>query len=234
MTRNLKALGLALVAMFAMSAMAASAAQAQTQGEFTAAASPATLTGDGGGDKFTAAGTTVTCSDADFHSPLTNVPTTTVTITPIYTGCTVGTLPATVTMNNCDYMFHAGNTAPGGNGTYGVTVDVDCPTSTTTIEIDAWLSPHRKTTMPNNPDCIVTVSEAGNQGLTGAHLTNDHPHVNISGTVTGVDYEVHKNHFLCPGEDTVPKGDGEYDINEVTVEGRTEGGGANTISVSDS
>jgi hypothetical protein len=107
MIRNLKALGVALVAMAALGAVIASGASAQ----FTAAEYPASLTGNqiGGGHSFETAAGTLTCTTAHFTGTLSGK-SPEVTIEPEYTGCAVtsGPLtgaPVTVTMNGCDYLF---------------------------------------------------------------------------------------------------------------------------------
>ncbi len=143
MIGNLKALGLALVAVFALSAMAASAAFAHPQGQLT---SPGPVTLDineiaGETNALTAFKETVTCAGSTFtgHKVMTQaetltreemgeathdllpIPSTTATITAHYNepACTsvgaAGTHKATVTMNGCDYVFHVGETATDVN-----------------------------------------------------------------------------------------------------------------------
>ena len=125
MTRNLKALGLALVAIFAMSAMVASAASAQ-QG---------VLTSDG---EFFLEGTELAegneliykglpaakCPQSHFHggvvgtTPHDDLPAsgaTEFTVVPTYTNCKVGVFPATVKMTTCDFEFALGETTGGDN-----------------------------------------------------------------------------------------------------------------------
>ena len=134
MTRNLKALGLAVGAMLVMSAALASAAQAET-GALTAEKYPAIVTGQ----KLNAvpvldigAGPirTVVCATTDLNATLFG-PTDPVTFTPVYGGCVSepGGLPMTLTMNGCDYTV--GFTKPGTTGdpfgTGKLTAAIDCP-----------------------------------------------------------------------------------------------------------
>ena len=100
MIRNLKALGLAVVAVLAMTALAAPASQAAS---FTAASYTATLEGEqlaAESHVFTlAGGRTVTCTSAKFKGTLA-APSSTATITPTYSSCHANILgailPATV------------------------------------------------------------------------------------------------------------------------------------------
>jgi hypothetical protein len=121
MTRNLKTLGLALVAAMAMTALTASAANAQ----FEADKVPVTLTaGQTTQHVFETAEGDVTCTTAEFHGEQNETPVTEVTITPVYTDCEAAGLEAEITgfghygesegpetvANPCDYVFHADGT----------------------------------------------------------------------------------------------------------------------------
>ena len=105
MIRNLKALGLAFVAMLAMSAVAASAAQASVNPTFTAAEYPATLDATGNQfETFTAFNSEVTCKHAKFHGSLAAA-SHELKVTPEYKEChaigipNVPVAPVTVTHN---------------------------------------------------------------------------------------------------------------------------------------
>ena len=126
MIHNLKILALALGAVFAMSAVMASGASAAAV-NFTAASAPATVTGaddEGKTGSFNTDGGVVTC-DATYHGTLASTSQATLTVTPTYTNCTAlgGLASATITMNGCDYVFHAGDNATGQNEG---SVDVVC------------------------------------------------------------------------------------------------------------
>lgn len=109
MTRNLKTLGLALVAVFAMSAVVAQAAMAEgtitTGGGYTG-----TIQGTQTGSNVLAIGIReIKCTGAELTGSLNEKENKTegkATITPTYTGCT-GALETTaeVTTNGCDYKL---------------------------------------------------------------------------------------------------------------------------------
>jgi hypothetical protein len=121
MIRNLKVLGLALVAMLAMTAVAASAASAD---DLTSETSPVTLTGKqaGLGDVFTTTAGTVKCKEVNYTATNVATPTTTVNAVPSYPekttsgeqNCTGFGFPATVATNGCTYRFTIGGATTGG------------------------------------------------------------------------------------------------------------------------
>jgi hypothetical protein len=125
MTRNLKVFGLALIAAMALCAVVASAASAD---EFKAEKAPVTLTGiqdPGTLDKFTTTAGTLECEKANYTATQAAVQATSITVTPVYSACSVGgAVPAVIDMNGCDYKFTL-DAAPATTGT----VHVECPTT---------------------------------------------------------------------------------------------------------
>jgi len=116
MTRNLKVLGLALVAILAMSAMAASAAGAST---FTATKGATITATDVSGIKFTVTGQEVFCEETTYTGIAPAASFESITISVAYSGCKLPLANATITgfgAGGCDYVFYA-------NGT----VDLVCP-----------------------------------------------------------------------------------------------------------
>jgi len=110
-----------------MSAVTASMASAQTQ--FHANSAPLTLTGAqnaGIKDKFITTAGSVECEKATYHGTISEKTTSTVTVTPSYTNCTVfGILThEPVHMNGCTYQFHVD---PGNTNVTTGTVDILCP-----------------------------------------------------------------------------------------------------------
>ena len=232
MTRNLKALGLALVAVFAMSAMAASASSASV------------LTSDG---PFTLTGTE-TGSETNFLKAF-NVKTkctstykgtavgggnlasgaTTATLTPTYTGCTTAGLPTTVDLNGCDFVLHLG--AAGA-----VTGDQVCPAGND-ITVTVFFSAADHTA--NKPFCTLHIAPANNQGLGGATLSNhvgsSPKDLDLTGAFTGVhvvstDPGTHP--LFCPGEGTETTKTAELAV-DVTVKGDKESSATATeVSIS--
>jgi hypothetical protein len=122
MIRNLKFLGLALVAVLAMSAVMAGAASAD---EFKSEKAPVTLTGTQGAtlDTFSTHAGNVKCTTATYKGTQSTTSTTTIQVAPTYSGCTFVGLNSTITTNGCEYLFHVPATAGVTTGT----VDIVCP-----------------------------------------------------------------------------------------------------------
>lgn len=249
MIRNLKALGLALVAMFAMGAVAASAASAQDpQGELTAdgpVTLKATETGEPLDNSLTAFEKKVTCPGSTLtgHAVLTHketeekkehgvitTPVTKVTVTPHYNqeACTVDNeLDATVEMNGCDFVLTAGKTTDEVAGTYGVTADITCPTGKQ-IHVGVWGAETSHT-----EGRLCTIEVPGQEGLAGAHLTHTTGAVHdidIKGTFTGIHVT---RHGLCllDGKGTKDEG-GKFDI-DMTIKGYNAEGGETPVTITD-
>ncbi|HEX5711818.1 MAG TPA: hypothetical protein VFX85_00725 [Solirubrobacterales bacterium] len=118
---RIKTFGVALIAMMAMGAVAASLASAN---EFTATEYPVTLTGfdeAGFAPVFTTTAGTVQCPTATYHATVEKA-TTSVPVTPTYSGCTAFGFPAVIDLNGCTYKFNIG----AGETTEG-TADLVCP-----------------------------------------------------------------------------------------------------------
>jgi hypothetical protein len=123
MPRNLKALGLAALAVCAIGAMTASAAQA---GTFTAGSYPATITGQNVGfHHLTTVLGTMTCAEAKSHGLLAAESQDLTLSLDLGTSCTLEGSLVHVKNNGCDFHFKAGETT----GTHKVdgTVQVKCP-----------------------------------------------------------------------------------------------------------
>ena len=105
--KTTRTLGLAVLAVLAIGATVAPAAQA---GEFTAAEYPATITGlQVGPHELTTELGVMECG-AKFDGELA-AGSEDLTITPTYgTSCQIAGLEVHVSLNGCDYRFHAGNT----------------------------------------------------------------------------------------------------------------------------
>jgi hypothetical protein len=132
MIRNLKALGLSLVAVLALGAMMASAAQAAPF--FHSESAPAIQKGtEVEKNKFTTASGTVECAST-FRGTTTSTTTTTVTMKPTYSNCTAfGFVGATIDVNECGYMFHlVENSSPAT-----ATVDLECTNAGEEMRITA-------------------------------------------------------------------------------------------------
>jgi hypothetical protein len=135
MIRNLKALGLAVVAVFAMSALVASAAQATvtTKTIITPEGNkPTVITAEQTAGlaltEITAGNRAFICSKVHFDGEIAGN-TTDVKLTPTLEGCETTPvlgikLPVTMTHNNCWYTFTGENTIETGK--YGVSVHLEC------------------------------------------------------------------------------------------------------------
>jgi hypothetical protein len=197
MTRNLKALGVALAAVFALGALMASSASAISPGKLTAPA-PFTLTGTETGvpldNSLTHAGSSIRCPGSTYHGGKINItphqlsasPATEVTIIPTYKNCTDQEgHPMTIAMNGCDYRFHS-LTSTATVHTYSVKTDVVCPPGATII-VTVFEIRHA-TGAHTNKLCEITI-EHNEVNKTGLHITNTTggtDDIGIKGTITGI------------------------------------------------
>jgi hypothetical protein len=131
MSRQIRALGLALLAVFTTAAVTASAAQA---GEFTAGEYPATITGSSAAasHEFITQLGVMKCGPT-FDGKL-EAAAATLTVVPNYgTSCKLGEKLVHVTNNGCDFRWHAGGTLEADvvNGS----MDIVCPDNKIDFEI---------------------------------------------------------------------------------------------------
>jgi len=176
MIRNLKAMGLAVLAVCALGAFSAASASAA---EFHSSVHHTILDGTQiGTDVFTTNAGTVSCSEANYHGTLSATTTTTIEgITPTYSGCTAfGFANVPIHHDECTYTFH---TTP-------TWIDIVCPTN--------------KAFTITAPNCEVTV---GSQtGLTSATYTTEGKapkrDVRLKVEISGIKYTQHgKGFFPC-------------------------------------
>jgi hypothetical protein len=215
MIRNLKAFGLAVVAVFAMSALAASASQASV---FHADVEPVSFQGEQVvqhvfkiWDAETKNTTTVTCKVAKFAGTNLTKTSSTATLEATYETCKLAGLAADVNMNGCKYIFHTSATA------LTATVDVSCPVGAN-IKVTSTVT-----------NCVVEVgSQNGLQHVTfantGAGSTRDiDATIEVGGAgKTGIAYTQVGSECPHPGAGT----GGEY-TGTATIRGfKDEAGGA--------
>jgi len=233
MTRNLKALGLALVAVFATSAVVASAASAQN-GVLTSDG-PVTLTGvatpEGGSNVFTSETGTVECPNAfgTGHkyntTPHELIPSGESTFTGNGAGglCTgpFG-LPTTLDENGCDGVAHLGETV--GEDEYAVLNTAVCPPGKhPTITVFASQAKH----LAGEPFCTQTLTE-NSEGYTGLTITdNTDGTLRVTGTISGIEIDS-AGTFPCPNKTGVMA---EQDV-DVTISGDNEIGEPTEIALS--
>ncbi len=191
MIRNLKALGLALVAVFAMTAVLASASQAAVK--VTTGANPAILTGSviahtgitGLVHTFTlAGGQKLSCEETKFSATVASGATS-VTVTPTYNKCKaiVGSLEvkATVTMNGCDYVFHGGVNVSTTTWKEGQ-IDLVCEAGKV-VEVHVY----KELNNENEELCTLTIPPFANKIANEYHNVAGTPDdVTITTTATGI------------------------------------------------
>jgi hypothetical protein len=169
MIRNLKALGLAMVAVFAMSALVASAAQATVSTFTPEKGEAATIHGvQSTTHNFQVGSRTLTCGTATFLGSVTGN-TTDTKIVPTYENCDTKpvlgiSFPAVVTMNSCYYTFTGENTV--ATGQYGVSVHVECDSGDEIVI-------HVKS--GSNDICTLTIKPQTATGLTATNDTSTKP-----------------------------------------------------------
>jgi hypothetical protein len=146
MIRNLKTLGVALVAMAAFAALAASVAQAspvfnaETNLEWHSTGEQV----EQFNHKLTLPfGAELTCKQAHFDPTYTYKGSTTkVRATPTYSECQAhisgSKFPITVTHNSCEYQFHATKKVPETSTTYEGDIELICPEGVKGIEIHIY------------------------------------------------------------------------------------------------
>ena len=249
--RNLKTLGLALMAVFALGAVVASASSAQgkitSDGPFTLTA---TETGPETANRLVAFGAFVQCPGSTYdghkynetHHKFLTSGATTVTLTPTYKQTKTATEPncegpfgwrATIHMNGCDYVLHIGETTVSPADTYKVTADIVCPPGKE-ITVTLWTSEALHTSEPTKPFCVLHVPPQN--GLTGADATDTtNGDFDVSGEfhsikLTRTSQASDVSPVLCPNSETTT---GKFAI-DVTVKADNEAGGSTSISLSDS
>lgn len=195
MIRNLKALGLALIAVFAMSAMAATGAQGQ--GLFTADKYPATLGATSNGNYFESGGRQYVCEVTHFSGTL-EESAESLTITPDFTDHPQGNncyvfigsvkFVVTVTENGCDYVLQDATTEPGKTD-YETALDIACPEGSAIVL-------HMRHLMIDDDACSFTIHSQEAEGALTAH--NSSGHIFLSGTID-VKATFHSNSTIVCG-----------------------------------
>jgi hypothetical protein len=186
MIRNLKTLGLALVAVFAMSAVVASAASAKHLGQHASLFTTNAAAGEQAGVDIEQIGTNqfqltglppLTCTSVKLHGKaITPGPSSTyITVTPTFETCHIVlaglTKGVTVTHNECNFTFNA-TTTTTENTPSGLTFD---RTASVTIEcpVGKQIQIHVYSTANPPHSQVICTYDVGPQGpLQGIELTN--------------------------------------------------------------
>jgi hypothetical protein len=207
MKRNLKALGLAMVAALALSAVAASSAQALNAHHFQVGKAPAVITAhdETGAAKpafsITGGEHVVECGTATYEGTVNKkIENTEVTVVPTYSGCEVdGLIPATIDVNHCAYLLTNKTNANGD-----AELHIECAKKEGTEE-------HTEITITYEifgSKCVVHIHPT--QTLVGVHYTQtENPEskkkdITIKATLSGIKYLETGSGFCPPthtGED---------------------------------
>ncbi len=224
MIRNLKALGLSLVAVFAMSTMAPSAAQAVPT--FTAESYPATMDSEVDVvNSFTSQGRVIKCTTTTYSATLA-APSTTLTVTPVTTGCSATvlgkTFPTTVTHNGCDSLFHLTN--PSGPSPYLATADVVCK-SPNDIVVHLYENATKHTA--NEPTCTFTFEpQTGSEHVAltnGTNAKTGKADVTAKVTLEKIHNIVTGNEATCGATNATTKAEGAITFSGTTPLGLNQG-----------
>jgi hypothetical protein len=244
MVRNCKTLGVVLIIAFAFGATVIQSASAQ--GRFTSTG-PVALTGTETGvfaNRITAFGTFIECPGSTYvgyrnlGTPHLLIPSgaTTTTVVPQYKEKTGTGSPncsgsfgtgSTIDMNGCDYRIQMGFTTGGVSGTYGASLDINCPVGKE-ITITVWLSESAHTTEPSSPKCILHIP--AQIGLAGLHATDTgNGTFDLTGSAGAGVVKQTRNSILCPAGTQ-----GFLDLHfDVSFTGKNESGQATSVSLSD-
>lgn len=213
MSRKLKVLGLALVAVFAMSALAASGASAAVEHTFTSTTSPTGLTGAQVGEhSFTAQGKTIKCTSATFTGTVTGTTADKVSVYPEYTGCKFNGIEATVSTLNCEYTFDSDTTesADFPAGEEHAPVEITCSNGPITISVGGL--------------CTISIGAQTVHGVSyvaeGSGSTAD---MLVKATVKTITNTVSGGLCFLAGIETGTRSDGEY-VGNTTVKGYVDNG----------
>lgn len=238
MARNLKALGLALIAVLALCAVAASAASAQN-GKLTADG-PVTLFGTQTGEKsknsVAAFGGETTCEKATYTAHKYNVTPhalipsgeSSITITPNYGLCKYTNGPVTwfvtIDMIDCDYALHLEGEKAAN--VYNTKTTIVCPAGQ---HITAKLYTTAPEHAAEKSFCHFTITEkaAGYTGFIATDTKNGK--VDLNGTISNITADKKgAEPILCVEE---MNNTAKIDV-DITLEGKDKAGAATPISLS--
>lgn len=214
-----------LVAALAMSALVASAAQAVPYTGLDGSSKNVETVIHGtqvGSHSFTAGSGfgAITCSTAVFDGLSATGNSSTLSITPTYSGCKDSfSRTVDVTMEGCTYLF---NTPSGSGSTYTGSVNLVCPAGKSVII--------HVTSSPSTVACTVTVHAQTN--LTSNHYENiagSPSTVTVKTDITNLQTTTSGGFFNCGVTDGTHN-DGSY-VGHSTVSGKTTAGAALSVKI---
>jgi uncharacterized protein YrzB (UPF0473 family) len=214
--RNLKILGITLVAGLALSAMAASPGAAK---QFHSETEPTLLTAEQTeSDLLTTNAGEITCTKITYEGTVSAKTTTTATLQPSYSGCHlifIYTFKATIDTNGCAYVV---SIEAGENPENEGEVEIECP-SGKVIEVTAALESFEFF------NCTVTVPPQ--KGLKKATFTNKgagkERHLTVSLNLTGIEYVEHGESCAFEEGSTKTTANGTYK-GSTTIRGYADNG----------
>jgi hypothetical protein len=239
MTRKLKILNLALLALCVVGIVSASGAQAQKltggtdtkaeDGFFKIDSKTVSM------ESFDAFGTSIQCEEGEYEGTETDgevehtvhLPTEAITLEAHYSKCTGPSgFPTKVTTNGCHYVMDG--FSAGEENTFTSKLDIECPAGKA-IEIDVWFSDSET---EKTPKCIVKVPTQTGLGefLDKVDVPNateraagKRDDITFEGTISSVKATQTRNSFLCPtGTET---NEGKLTIpNTITVQATEDKG----------
>jgi hypothetical protein len=219
MIRNLKVLGIAVVAVFAMSATMASMAQATPNWWFTtdaAAGKKTTLTAEQlGEDIFSTTAGVVKCN-AHYTGSVVGPTQSSVTLHPVYSGCTAFGFAATVDTTGCSFIFDTSTTK------FLATTTVECEAGKE-ITVVAKLAGVTKCTVH------IGAQDVGLVTLTNATKENGIKYIHADISLSAITYK----HTAGTGAGACTSGsasNGSY-TGTAAVTGFNEGGGETSIDL---
>jgi hypothetical protein len=211
MTLKPRTIGLAL-AVILLCAAAASSAQASNPGKVTSLEGSYPLILEGNGNttnRFTLAGLEFTCHSS--YAGEVSAASESITLQANYSQCHVpmgvflGTVPFTTTMNGCAFILEDFTTSAESEGAkhfYTSQTSIQCPEK---AKIETHIYQNPTTHSEGKSLCTLTI---GPQTLNGPNVTVDTEEgtLSLTGTISNVHIEQHRNSFFCPEGTTATTG----------------------------
>lgn len=223
MIRNVKAFGLALMAVCAVGAVAAQGAFAvdhtfQATGKYLTSTNIKHPDGTGPDHVLSAGAAKISCATASFEGEQAAEKADEQTVTPKYSNCKLGENPATVTNEGCAYTFDSDTTSEGESGTKGESGTVKVCNGGGAIKVSA-------------AGCVITFGEQGPlHGIKYSNSGTEPTHVDVTAHVFGIKYTTNKA-FACTLAGLPTSGEGSngtylgnatttaYKVREVDLDG---------------
>jgi hypothetical protein len=213
MKRNLKALGISLVAVLATGAVAASAAHPQAEeADFAASEYPTHIQAAGHGtQQFETSIVTLSCEGASGTAALEEQSDTLTGENIEYSECDAsGILPTTIDMNGCHYTFDAGQLTGAGKSTgavkiegcdneAGITIGIYAPGSTSDDTTDLLCEIHVPEQTPTSGSASYEAVEEESTGKEA--VTVEFEELTLHTLVAGTPAQAYHPSYICEEEE---------------------------------